>query len=293
MSLFFSGCTLTNLSANGSKNQKITILDQRSLTYPVRQGIPFAEISDIAYNPQTKKLYMIGDKGYFYTFDAVFSNKIKQLRYNQAFTIKNSKPLDIEGLTMDGNHQLIASFEQTPRILKISPKGLLRAPYTLPKKLQNNRAYQGRNKMLEAVAYHPKYGILTAAEYPLNKQNKQHQTIYDLHGKEWHFEMEPYPNSAITAMTVTDDQNLLVIERSYQGLSKPFVITLKKIYLNQCNKQHHCKDEVLATFNSAKGGGYNNFEGLTKVGKNRYVMVSDNNNLALLPTTLLYFKVNP
>ncbi len=295
--LILSGCTLTNLAAKGNQNHHITILDQKTLIYPKRQNIPFSELSDLAYNPKNHTLYMIGDKGYLYQFHAKFNQKIEQLNYLKAFHIKERnnqiKHPDSEGLTLDKNHNLIISFEGYPRISKLSKKGKILRNYQLPQRLQKKRSYKNSNSIFEAVAYHPRYGILTAAEHPINKTPNSHQTIYALNGKVWHFRMQPYPNSAITAMEVMDDGNLLIIERAYNGLSKPFVVCLTKLYLNRCNTKHECQTQNIATFNSAKGWGYNNFEGLTKVGKNRYVMISDNNNRSILPTTLLYFKVNP
>jgi hypothetical protein len=289
--LLFSGCTLTSLMARGSTNHKITILDQRTLSYEVRQKIPFSEISDLAYNPKTHQLYMIGDKGYLYAFRASFSQKIDQLDYLHGYNIKHHP--DSEGLTFDKRGKLFISFEGSPRISEISQKGEILQNLKLPKKLRPKKSYKNSNSIFEALAYHPRYGLLTAAEHPINRGKNRLQTIYSLNGKVWHFMMEPYPNGAITAMEVMDDNNLLVIERAYNGLSKPFVVTLKKIYLNRCNSKDFCKSQLIASFSSAEGWGYNNFEGLTKVGKNRYIMVSDNNKRAIFPTLLLYFKVNP
>ena len=145
--------------------------------------------------------------------------------------------------------------------------------------------------MFESVAFHPKYGILTASEYPINRQKNSKQTIYSLDGKEWHFKAQSYKNSAVTALEIMDDGNILVLERAYNGISNPFIVTLKKVFINKCDKKMNCKSEVLATFNSFDGWGINNFEGLAKVGKNRFVMVSDNNNKPYLDTVLIYFKV--
>jgi len=82
------------------------------------------------------------------------------------------------------------------------------------------------------------------------------------------------------------------MERSYSGLLNPFVITLKKVYLNQCkNKEKMCKSELLIKMNSHQGWSIDNFEGLAKVGKHRYVMVSDDNGNFFQQTLLIYFEV--
>ena len=293
---FISGCTVTNLMAKGRTNNKITILEQTSLEYPKKNGIAFFGISDIAYDKKSSRLYMIGDRSTFYTFSAKFNKQINNLKYLSAHKIKNSKNksnYDSEGLTLNHKNELLISFEGQAKIAKLSKSGKVMKAHSLPKKLRSKANYKSRNKMLESVAYHPKYGILTASEYPLKKGKKNMQTIYSLKGQEWYFKMEKHPNSAITALEVMDDNNILVLERAFNGLSNPMFISLKKVYLNKCNIKRECKSELLASFSSDEGYGYNNFEGLAKVGKNRYLMVSDNNGHDILPTTLTYFRVKP
>jgi len=294
--MFFYGCTTTLLIANGTVNNKITILEQKSLYFDNRGDIPFEGLSDLSYDTKNHKLYMIADRGYLYEFLAIFDKKINKLKYLKAFHLKapNGKIIhpDIEGLTHNLKGELIASFERNPRVKSITKQGKLKYNYKIPKKLRKRSIYKNGNSMFEGVAYHPKYGILIAVEYPINRQKNTNQTIYSLKGKEWHFKAESYPNSAVTALEVMDDNNILVIERAYNGLVNPFYITLKKVYIDRCDKHRQCKSEVLATFSSRDGWGYNNFEGLAKVGKNRFIMISDNNGHTLLPTTITYFKVN-
>jgi len=298
--LLIASCSLKNNmimaeTPTNSSKKKITILDEKSLSYPNKKSIPFAEISDISYNQKTKKLYMIGDKGNFYIFNASFSDKIKKIEYLNAFKIKEKKKVkkyDIEGLTHNNKGELYISFERHPRISKVSKKGYLSSNQKLTKELRAKKNYSGSNKIFEALAWHSKYGLLTAGEYPLYKKDKTKQTIYSIKGKKWHFKAQNHQNNAITAIEVMDDNNLLILERAYAGLSKPFVITLKKLYLNKCDKKRNCQSKVLASFNSYEGWAVNNYEGLAKVGKNRYLMVSDNNNKFFLTTQLIYFKVN-
>ena len=295
--ILLSGCSTTNLLAKDTKNSKISVLDKLSLKYDTKNHVPFSEISDIAYNPKKRELFMIGDKGYLYKFSANFNKKIENLNYIGGFKLQKSngkrKRFDSEGLAYNEKGELIVSFERKPKIYRISTKGVLYSKYKLPKKLRKKSAYRGKNKMLEAVAFHPKYGILTASEYPIKKRKKRDQTIYSLKGKEWHFKTEKYKNSAVTAIEVKDDGNILVLERAYSGFSNPFMITLKKVYIENCDKKNRCRTEVLISFDSFDGWGMENFEGLAKVGKNRFVMVSDNHDEDFLPTTLIYFEVKP
>jgi len=279
----------------------IHILDQKQLVFQNIHTVKFSEISDLAYYPKNQKLFMISDEGKLFIFKAKFGNKIELLEPVDAVKLrkKNAKKFkkwrkDSEGLTLDNKGRLLISFEGRAKIgwfHKNSARyGQMIKKYSLPKELQNPENYRSRNKSLEALAWHPKYGLLTAAEWPLKKYHKKRQTVYALNGKKWHFKAEPEARSAISAMEVMDDGNLLILERSFTGMLNPFVITLKKVYLNQCKKSN-CKTEVLAKMNSHKGWGVDNFEGLARVGKNRYVMISDDNDNFFQKTLLIYFEV--
>jgi len=288
-------------SVTKETNSKIKILDQKDLAISQIDGIGFSEISDLAYLPTTHTLYMISDEGKLYIFDATFDDKI-HLRPLKAVKLrkKNGKKFkkwrrDSEGMTLDGSGHLLISFEGKPKVAwfhKNSQKiGQQIKKYKLPKLLKDTSNYRSKNKELEALAWHPKYGILTIAEWPLQKDHKKKQTIYALNGKQWHFKAEKEPRSAVSAMEVMDDGNVLVLERSFTGFLDPFIVTLKKIYLNKCDKKHMCKQETLLKMNSHRGWAVDNFEGLTKVGKNRYIMISDDNDNFYQKTIMIYFEV--
>ena len=279
----------------------IRILDQKQIVYNKIDGIKFSEISDLAYYPKTNSLFMLSDEGKLFEFKAVFSDRIRELKPVRSGKLrkKSGKKFkkwrrDSEGMTLDGHGRLLISFEEKPRIAwfhKNSEKyGRLIRTYPLPKKLRKMKHFRSKNKGLEALAWHPRYGILTAAEWPLKRDGKKKQTIYALNGREWHFKAEPEGNSAVSAIEVTDDGNVLVLERSFTGMMHPFVVTLKKVYLNQC-KKGLCRSKVLVKMNSHEGWGVDNFEGLARVGRNRYVMISDDNDNFYQKTLLIYFEV--
>lgn len=296
--LLFTGCTLSHslayASSESSNEIAIMILDEASLSYAPKNNLPFSEVSDLTYDEKNHQLYMIGDKGYFYTFSAQFDKKIEDLNYLSAFKIDEKSKhgtYDSEGLTHDDKGELYLSFEGTPRISSINKEGYLQKNVSLPAKLSNKQTFRNGNKIFEALAWHPKYGLLTAAEFPIRGKGDLEQSIYDMHGEKWNFQAQNHTNSAVTAIEVMDDGNLLILERAYSGITNPFVITLKKLYLDKCTKERLCQTKVLAEFNSYKGWIVNNYEGLARVGKNRYLMVSDNNNKMILSNMLIYFEV--
>ncbi|MBD3790375.1 MAG: esterase-like activity of phytase family protein [Campylobacterales bacterium] len=276
--------------------EHIRILDQKELVFDKIGGIKFAEISDLAYQSKNEQLYLLSDQGKLFVFKAVFSNRIDRLEPLSGINLtqKNGREFkhwqrDSEGLAIGKKDRLLISFEGEPKISTFDAKGRMIYDAKLLQALKKQNAYRSPNKALEAVAWHPLYGILTASEWPVKKDDKKLQSIYSLRGKTWHLKAEPEAKSGITAIEVMDDGNILVLERSYIGLFDPFVVTLKKVYLNQC-RQGICSSKVLLKMNSHKGWSIDNFEGLAKVGDHRYVVISDNQENFFQKTLLIYFE---
>ncbi len=298
-----AGSFSVNIMPNPKINTygKIKILDQKELVYKDIDGIGFSELSDLAYNKKNKELFMISDKGRLFTFKAEFGDKINFLEPIDGLKLKKkggknfkSYRRDSEGLTLDGKKRLLISFEGKAKVAWFHKNSNKKAQqilkYKIPKILRNNNNLRSKNKSLEALAWHKKHGILIATEWPIKKDHKKKHTIYALNGKTWHFKAEPEAKSSVTAMEVMDDGNILVIERSFTGYLSPFVVTLKKVYLNK-KVDGMCKTEILLKMNSHKGWSVDNFEGLAKVSKNRYIMISDDNNNFFQKTLLIYFEV--
>jgi len=283
-----------------SSYEKIKFLDQKILLFEQIDGLKFSEISDLAYDRDAKRLYFVSDEGRVFMFEAHFSEKIERLKAltGVALVKKNGKKFkswrrDSEGLTLNSKAELFASFEGRAKIGKFDQQGRMIKSYPLPQKLSESKNYRSRNKSLEALTWHPTYGLLTATEWPLKEKHKKKQTIYALDGKEWHFKAEAEGKSAVVAIETMNDGNLLVMERSFTGLTNPLVITLKKIHIIGCkSKKELCQSEEILKMNTHQGWDIDNFEGLAKVGKHRYVMVSDDNDNFYQKTLLVYFELS-
>jgi len=281
------------------KYMGIEILDQKKIHLNTINGYAFREISDLAYNKNTNRLYMVSDEGIVFTFDAAFDHKITMLTPQKAIKLVKkdgnnfrSYRRDSEGATLDNRNRLLISFEGRPKVARFGEDGRLQTRYKIPYKISKISFLRHKNKGIEALAYHKRYGLIMATEYPIKKDNKKIQTIYSSKGHEWKFKASSAKNSAVTALEVMDDGNILVLERAFSGLFKPLVITLKKIYIDKkCHKKRLCKDELLAVMDNSKGWSVDNFEGLTKVGKDRYIMISDDGDNFYQDTILIYFRV--
>ncbi len=282
----------------GDRVGSLRILDQKELVFDRIGRRRFAEISDLAYLQKHHWLFMISDEGELFRFRARFGEKIRELSPLDAATLRkpSGKKLkkwrrDSEGLTIDGKGRLYVSFEEKPRIAWIGYDGRIVRYLRLPRSIAKMGRFRSRNKGLEALAWHPKYGLVTAAEYPVKAAEKGIQTLYALSGKRWNFRRDPAPQSAITALEVLDNGNFLVLERSFTGVLDPIVITLREVRIDRC-RQGLCPVKVLARLDSGKGWTVDNFEGLAKVGPNRFVMVSDDNDNFYQKTLLIYFEVS-
>jgi len=279
------------LLATLTLSAKVVVLDKINLSRFDFDGFSFSELSDLAYDSNREILYMVSDKGAIFSFRATFDNKM-HLEPLNAFYLKrkNGKRLkvwqrDSEGLVLV-NGKLYVSFEGKPKILQIDSKGRKKRAIKLPKALKRAKL-RSRNKGLEALAYHKRYGFLTALEYAQKGRAKCNQEIFSTSGKKWNIWLEPYKNCAITALEVKDKDTILLLERAYSGIFSPFVVTLKEYNLKSK------KSKIIFQLNSTNGDEMANYEGLTKVAKDRYLIVSDDNNNPFAKSELLYIKIVP
>ena len=282
--------------------KEVVVLQRTVLPWHEIDGLRFSEISDAAYDMQRRILYMVSDEGKLFAFRAKITKRSIDLTPLAAAEIRkrNGKAFkkwakDSEGLAIDAKGRLYVSFEGKAKICRIAgvgkKMGRCLKKYKLPKLLRKTKHYRSKNKSLEALAWHPVYGLLTVAEWPLKRDDKKLQTIYSLRGKKWHFRAEPEPRSGVTAIEVEPDGNVLVLERSFVDFFSPFVVTLKRVKLSTCRKQKLCSSEVLLKMNTHKGWDIDNFEGLARVGKDRYLLVSDDNDNFYQQTLLFYIEV--
>jgi hypothetical protein len=117
------------------------------------------------------------------------------------------------------------------------------------------------------------------------------RTIYSLGRKRWGFEGDLFDGASISAMETMDNGDILVHERNYAGPFKPFIVTIRRVFLKQC-KRGVCENEILLRMNSDQGWSVQNFEGLAKVSGNRYLMISDNGKGRFQKTVLIYFEIH-
>lgn len=265
-----------------------------------------AELSGLAWDDDENVLYAISDTGYLFHLQPIFVKKtLTTVHYRVAYLLKdkNGEKLpskDSEGLTLlngqnsiQGDSELVISFERIPRIARFTSTGEWLEDYTLPKPLQQIKNYTYSNAALEAVTIHPKFGVLTAPERPF-LGNEGKIVIYALDGRQWTFPQHEAPKSAVVALEALADGSILVLERAYVSKFHPLIISLRRVTLDNCQQptQKACKTEQIAVFNNSQGWRIDNFEGLTRHQAHFFFIISDNNNDNYLQRTLLsYFEI--
>ena len=296
--------SLTPEGFSGNQYMRTKLLGSIALSSAKTNGIPMVELSDIAWDGKTQTLYGLSDNAYLYTMKLKFSNnQLLSASIIKAVKLKgaNKKVLsgankDSEGLDLIRNNnriELIISFEGNSRVDRYNTNGDYLGKITLPKKIANKRSYRHGNKALESVVVHPKFGVITAGELPLKANFINTQTIYSQHGKEWNFPRYKAAESSITALEVLPSGDILVLERAFSGIFQPLVISLRQLQVKQCDSKNNCPIKDIAVFSSANGWNMDNFEGLTHLSGNRYLMVSDDNKSPIQQTLMVMFEILP
>lgn len=274
--------------------ERVRWLDARTVRFDAPGGIPFTELSDLAFDARSGLLYAVSDQGYLYTMELrMEDDRIADLQLRSAVPLREhsgevlkGKRSDAEGLSLSPEG-LLVSFERRPRIACFAFDGRERREHELPKPLRKKRAYLGSNKMLESVVWHPRYGVITAPEKPLAKAAAGRHTLYG-EGREW----QMAASGSLTALEVTPQGDLLVLEREIDWTMFRYSITLSLLKISDC-PYGRCPGERVARLESSMGWHLDNFEGLTRVEGNRYLMVSDDNGSPFQRTLLVLFELPP
>jgi len=248
------------------------------------------ELSALAY--KDNRLYAINNLGTLYSFDLELKNsKIESLKLIKTVELKNKKGIklskkkrDSEGAVIVGD-KLFISFERKPRVNLFSLSGIKIKKFKIDKELRDINNYQGKNRALESMAYSSKYGVLTAPELALKNRNRKFHTIY-AKNRVWNFSA----SGKLSALEFISGNEIMALERESGAITGGKVITLTKVFLDRC-EAGVCKSEVLAKLSTKDGWRVGDFEGLTKVDKNRFLMVSDNDGSFFQKTLLVFFEI--
>lgn len=283
---------------------KLRMLGTLEMSSNASNAIQLTGLSALAWDEDENLLYALSDHGTLFSLRPRFHNNqlinVTLAGFVSLIDPQTRKPLrwrrsDSEGLDLRNGHngkkgdtELLVSFERQPRIVRYRPDGSYIADVPLADSLRDVARYRGGNTMLESVCQHPREGILTAPEAPLDNEIKTAR-LYRMDGDSWTF---PAGSGSIVALECLPDGDVLVMERDYSRISLRWIITLRRLHLPAGTPiDTSLSVENIAVFDSEQGLRVDNFEGLTRHRGNRFFMVSDDNGVFVQRTLLMYFEL--
>lgn len=276
-------------------------------------------LSDLAWDEDENVLYAVSDFGHLIHLQITWDNGTlagARLLGEHPLRDAGGRPLrrpmsDAEGMTIrhasngiQGDTELMVSFEGVARISAFRPDGGWLEDTRLAPPLDNAVAFDSHNHGLEAIALHPRLGLLAATERPLQGERERIVPIVSEHRSGWRYPLGSTPGSALTSMEVLGDSELLMLERAFISRAVPVVISLRRAQLPLdsvvsdvgVDKRRVPGAELLqvrdvAVLDAAQGWKLDNFEGLGRHRDNRFFMVSDDNGRRAQSTYLVYFAL--
>ena len=261
-------------------------------------GDRIGSLSALAWDQDEGILHAASDNAHLYHFKPVFEDgKLVAVDFLGRVRLRDTdgdklkgKERDSEGMHVingrngiRGDSELLIAFEQEPRIDRFSIEGRQVGEVELPKALTNVKHYRGANHALEAVTWHPDYGVMTLPQRP---QDDGH-FLYTASGRKWPYEMSPLRGNEVVSLETMPDGALLIMERLFEpGFFGGGIITLRRAVIGDESLQL----SNLAVLKSRDGWMLENFEGLSHHEDGRYFMISDNDDKAGRPTLLYYFS---
>lgn len=290
----------------GDRIGHIRFLGTLQLPNPTVGGMRFSQLSGLAWDDDDGILYAISDKGFLFHLQPVFENgALTGLKLLKAFHLReagNKKPVkgtraDSEGLDIlkgrnghKGDAELIVSFERFPRIVRYRTDGYVIEESPLPTPLNDARMYQDSNKMLESVCADTKLGILTVPEAPLKAEHQGVTRIFSVDGRSWIY---PIPEgNRISALECLGNNRVMVLESNFSGILGRLEVFLKLATLSPGGSPTEpVPVETAVALDTGKGHQIDNFEGLARHRGKRFFLVSDDNDLFIQRSLLMYFEL--
>jgi hypothetical protein len=289
----------------GDRIGHVRFLGMLELPDITRNGLRLSQLSGLAWDDDDGILFAISDKDSLFHLRPEFENNtlagVKLLRAvplvepGSGKTHKRSRA-DSEGLDIlngrngrRGDTELVIGFERFPRIARYRPDGSAIGEYPLPEPINDAKNYLGPNKVLESVCVDSALGVMTTPEAPLKNEREGHTRLFSLSGLSW---LYPFaPGDRITALECLGRSEVLVLQQNFQNPFGRIVVTLKRVHLTADSPTRPLSPEPMMTLDSNSGFQIDNFEGLARHQGKRFFMVSDNNDLFIQRSLLMYFEL--
>ncbi len=247
-------------------------------------GIRMNELSGLAWDADEKLLFAVSDPGHLFHFRLRSEGeRVIALEPVRAATLADPasglrRRINAEGLAVAnasngvaGDTELIVAIEgDRPRIVRFSPVGLAVDELAVPAPANDPHSYRKKGRGLESVILHPVHGLMTAPESPLRGQARDRHTLFASDGQ-WSFERWD-ADSRLKGLDVLPGGDVIALERNRTGSKGAWTASLRRVRLAECGAAELCRADTLAVMPP----GPDNFEGLTLMGDQHVMLVSDN-----------------
>ncbi len=276
--------------AKGAAPPVAQILDSVRVPNAGPDGSEISELSGLAWDEDEQLLYAVSDAGYLVHFRiAIDQNKLTKLEPVAVFPIEEfeasllkltwslSNAEGVHVLNSDngkrGDSELVVALEDGPAMARFTATGKFIEELALPAPLNDASTYSNSNKRLESVSEMPGHGIITAPEAPLMGEPEDMHTMYAFDGSKWQFKAVQPHLSAVKDIAITADGKQMVLERTRDDKGKSTDAHLRLLDLANCAVATVCPVEEV-TPSDAEPLRLD-FEGLARVSKDNYLMVTD------------------
>lgn len=258
----------------------------------LRVDIPLVEISGLAWDAQSRQLYAVSDHGYLYVFRVGPAESglwritpVSMVRI-QAMDGASVRP-DAEGMAIrrgpSDEVELLVASEREQRLWRVNTSGRVLGEEALPVTLPGSMVVHGKNKGMEAVAWTADRELVLAFEGPADTG------LHTAFGPKrvWRWRTIHGAKTRVKDMAFGPDGSLYWLERED---SRTFGTRVHVRSLNpaQCPEQDVCAVKEIGFLPRFGGGG--NFEGLTYLGDNVWMAVSDEGQKAGRGAVFVVFR---
>lgn len=256
------------------------VLDTLVWIEPRVDDLKIAELSGIAYDRKTSRLYAVSDRSRLFVLDfAVSDDVISTLHPLEGHRLTGPNGVAMrdlgfnpEGIARLENNTLMIVSEAGPRIARFSLTGEWLYDVTVPDALQDPSRQRSENDGLESLGWHPMLGLVKAPEEPLTTASRGLHTLYSSNGRSLSFDTAELGATSIKSLDVMADGRLLILERD-RAEDDSLITYLRVLDPATCPEQGLCATHVaridVPTITDA------DFEGLTQVADDLYLIVSD------------------
>ncbi|GHC34118.1 hypothetical protein GCM10010082_30990 [Kushneria pakistanensis] len=282
------GCTRAGVidpggPPGGSRPERLEWCGMLELPDRMPDGQPLGGLSELAFDPKSNLLYMLSDRARLYRARPHFDDQqqLSRLELLDSTPLRDhsGQPLEMPWadsesmvLTEDehGEKALLVGFERRHRLQRFTLEGKPLGEAIVPSALEGAR-YNGS---LEALVNHPGHGIIAGLEFASDGMADNESRLFALDGRQWRWQRQS-SNSGLTAMAPLND-DILMLERDFK-VGRPLIISLRRARITNASPDSIIPGNTIARLASDENWRLDNFEGLTQIGPQRYLMVSDDN----------------